>query len=143
MSNHGTTEVPRKPQKKGGDTSISYEELSELTGLIIGAAIEVHKALGPGFSEEIYAKALRHELQDRGIPFAVEAPFQVRYRGQTIGSRRIDLLVGDEVIVELKVVDENSAHVAQTLSYLKVSGKKLGLILNFGKSRLGIKRVVL
>lgn len=122
---------------------VAHEELNGVTGQVIGSAIEVHKAIGPGFTERIYAKALQHELRERDVDFAVEEPVRVKYKGQLLGMHRIDLVVG-ELVVELKAVYEiNNFHVAQMLSYLKATGKRLGLILNFSRTKLEIKRVVL
>ena len=118
--------------------------MNELTEKIIGAAIEVHKVLGPGFAERIYARALQHELRERKVPFMIEQGMRIKYKSQSLGLHRLDLVVGDAVVVELKAVYEvNRFHVAQRLSYLKASGKKLGLLLNFAKSRLEVKRVAL
>ena len=134
------------PQKhrEGTETQngMAYEELTELTRKIIGSAIDVHKAVGPGFSERIYAKALQHELQERKVPFVVEQTIRVKYRGKLLGTHRLDLVVKDAVVVELKAVYEiNNFHVAQMLSYLKASEKHLGLILNFARGKLEIRRV--
>ena len=117
-------------------------ELNRITEQIIGAAIEVHKTLGPGFTERIYAKALQAELQARKVPFSIEHTIRIKYKDQLLGQHRLDLVVADALVIELKAVYEvNNFHVAQMLSYLKASGNKLGLILNFARSRLAIKRV--
>ena len=121
---------------------MAHEELNNLTEQIIGAALDVHRALGPGLTERIYAKALHAELKARQVPFAIEQTIRITYKEQMLGAHRLDLVVGEAVVVELKAVYTiNNFHVAQMLSYLKVSGKKLGLILNFSRSRLEIKRV--
>ncbi len=123
---------------------MAHEALNALTEQIIGAAIEIHKALGPGFTERIYAKAFHTELKVRGLTFVTEQTVRVKYKEQLLGLHRLDLVVEDTLIVELKAVYEiNNFHIAQILSYLKVSGKRLGLILNFSRSRLEIKRVAL
>ena len=123
---------------------MAHEALSPLTKEIIGSAIAVHRALGPGFTERIYAKALQHELRERKIPFLTEQPIRVRYKDQLLGTHRLDLIVHEEVVVELKAVYEiNNFHIAQMLSYLKAGGKGLGLILNFARGTLAIRRVVL
>ena len=123
---------------------MAHEALRELTQQIIGSAIEVHKTLGPGFTERMYAKALQLELQNRRVPFAVEQSIRVAYRNQLLGTHRLDLVVQEAVVVELKAVYEvNNFHIAQMLSYLKASGKRLGLILNFARGKLEIKRVAL
>ena len=123
---------------------MAHEELNTLTEQVIGAAIAVHKELGPGFTERIYARALQLELQARQVPFTTEHAIRLMYKDQFLGWHRLDLSVGDKLVVELKAVYEvNRFHVAQTLSYLKASGKRLGLILNFSRSRLEIRRIAL
>ncbi len=123
---------------------MAHEELNVLTEQVIGAGIEVHKALGPGFTERIYAKALQYELKTRKVPFTTEQTIRVKYKEHALGQHRLDLMVADALVVELKAVYEvNNFHIAQMLSYLKASGKKLGLILNFSRSRLEVKRVAL
>ncbi|MFH1023036.1 MAG: GxxExxY protein [Planctomycetota bacterium] len=117
---------------------------SALTSDVIGAAIDVHKALGPGFSEKLYARALQTELRARRVSFTTEQTIRVNYRDRFLGSHRLDLVVNDLLVVELKTVFEiNRFHMAQILSYLKASGKRVGLILNFARGCLEIKRVVL
>ncbi len=117
-----------------------------LTEQIIGAAVEVHRILGPGLLEAIYEEALCVELQLRDIPFARQTEVDVRYKGHVIKGQRIDVLVGGEVVVELKAVANlPDVATAQTLSYLKSTGLKRALLLNFGAARLvdGIKRLSL
>ncbi len=118
----------------------------ELTEQIIGAAIEVHRVLGPGLLESIYEEALCVEFALRGIPFDRQMEVDVHYKGHVIKGLRVDLLVGKEVIVEMKAVSTlPDVATAQVLSYLKATGLKRGLLLNFGKPRLaeGIKRLSL
>ncbi len=115
----------------------------ELTERIIGAAIEVHRILGPGWLESIYEEALHHELSLRGLPVRRQVDIVVRYKEKNIGGQRLDLIVADEVVVELKSqrsLPEVAA--AQVLSYLKASGMKRGLLINFGEQKLtdGVKR---
>ena len=115
-----------------------------LTEKIIGAAIEVHKSLGPGLLESIYAEALCYEFELRGIRCQRQVGVDVVYKGQIIRGQRIDLIVEDEVIVEIKSLSRmHEVVMAQILSYLKATDKKRGLIINFGEKRLvdGIKRV--
>lgn len=121
------------------------KELDQLAYAVIGAAIEVHKVLGPGFLESIYEEALCLELGLRQIPFESQVPVGVTYKGQTIGKNRLDLVVGNSLIVELKAVEGLEAiHSAQLLSYLKAMGLQLGLLINFNVIilRNGIKRIV-
>ena len=118
----------------------------ELTERIIGAAIEVHRMLGPGLLESIYEEALCVELRLREISFQRQVEIGVDYKGHIIKGQRIDLLIAGEVIVELKAVAHlPEVAVAQTLSYLKATGLKRALPINFGERKLvnGIKRVSL
>ena len=118
-----------------------------LTGKIIGAAIEVHKILGPGLLESIYEDCLCHELKLREITFERQKPVDINYKDLKISSGyRIDLIVEGSVIVELKAVREmNPIFEAQLLTYMKISGCKKGLIINFNVPVLkdGLKRMVL
>ena len=117
-------------------------ELEELTGKIIGAAIRVHKELGPGFVESIYEEAMAIELQATGIPFERQKLVRVLYLGQPVGEHRLDLLVDKTVVVELKAVSElQDIFFARTRSYLKALDLKHGLLLNFATMPLTIKRV--
>jgi GxxExxY protein len=107
-------------------------ELTHWTGVVIGAAIEVHKRLGPGLDEAIYAAALWRELALRGVPFQKEVLVPVEYKGEIIGKKRIDLIVSGKIIVELKVVESlHPLHSAQLKTYLKITNLKLGLLINF------------
>lgn len=117
-----------------------------LTEKIIGAAIEVHIHLGPGLLESIYEEALCHEFSLRDIPFERQVALDVIYKSKRIKGQRIDILVADEVIVELKsVIKLQDIFMAQTLSYLKSTQLKRALLINFGEKRLvdGIKRISL
>jgi GxxExxY protein len=110
---------------------------------IIGAAIEVHKQLGPGFLEHIYEEALKIELSEHKIHFEFQKDIVIDYHGEKIGTHRLDLLVESKIILELKAVKElHDIHFAQLRSYLKATGLKVGLLLNFAKPTLEIKRVV-
>ncbi len=115
---------------------------SELSGKIIGAAIRVHEALGPGFIESIYEEALCVELAYAGLQFSRQHPVSLSYRDRTIGEHRLDLLVEAKVVVELKAVrDFDPVHFAVTRSYLKATHCDLGLLLNFATPVLTVKRV--
>jgi GxxExxY protein len=117
----------------------------EIAKAVIGAAIEVHRELGPGFLESIYRKALAYELSLRGLAVEQEKEIAVPYKDIQIPGQRLDLLVGGRLIVELKCVDEFAPiHEAQLLSYLKATRLRLGLLLNFKTQVLkdGIKRMV-
>jgi GxxExxY protein len=117
------------------------------TAAIVGAAIEVHRQLGSGLLESAYEQCLCHELHLRGLPFRCQIDLPVSYKGLQLDcGYKIDLIVNDEVIVELKSVEKIlPVHEAQLLTYLKLSGKKVGLLINFNTSLLtqGIIRRVL
>lgn len=122
---------------------IDRNELDKLTERIIGIAMKIHNTLGPGFVEKIYAKAMAYEFKRSKIQFIEEAMIRVKYGIMELGCQRVDLLVENEVIVELKCVGElNNIHLAQMLSYLKTADKRVGLILNFAENKLCIKRMV-
>ena len=113
----------------------------ETTRAIIGAAYEVHRELGPGFLEKVYEAALAQELTNRGVPVRCQAEIRVRYKGREVGVYYADLLVDDNVVCEIKAVESLSrAHEAQLLHYLKATGIKAGLLLNFGSQRVQVKR---
>jgi len=119
---------------------------NELSGEIIGAAIEVHRALGPGLLESIYEQALVMELVDRGLTVSEQVEVRLAYKGRPLsGLLRLDILVNDLVVVEIKAVERVlSVHEAQLLSYLRLSNKKLGLLINFNVSVLtkAVRRIV-
>ena len=118
----------------------NFEELSKK---IIGAAIEVHRALGPGFLESIYEQALKVELVEHDIHYDCQKDIKIKYLGVEVGLHRLDLLIENQIIIELKAVKElTDIHFAQLRSYLKATGLKVGLLFNFAKSTLDIKRVV-
>jgi GxxExxY protein len=123
------------------------EHIDALANAVIGAAIEVHRVLGPGYLESVYEQALAIELDRRGIPFERQKTTAVCYKGHAIGEGRLDFLIGGRVVVELKATDGIAPiHVAQVLSYLKALRLPLGLLINFNVRLLkngGIKRVVL
>ncbi len=121
-------------------------EIDQLAHSIIGAAIEVHRNLGPGFLESLYEESLCIELRLRGIVFERQKVISVAYKGYTVGESRLDLLVNQCLIVELKAVETIlPVHMAQVMSYLKATGCHLGLLINFNVPILkqGIKRIVL
>jgi GxxExxY protein len=115
--------------------------LSEVTARIIAAATQVYHGLGPGFEEVIYQRALELELHAQGLEYAREVWIDVLYRGTNVGRKRVDFMV-EGVMVEIKAHAElQDVHFVQALSYLKASGNKVGLLLNFGGTRLQIKRL--
>ena len=121
-------------------------ELNELNGQVVDAAMKVHSVLGPGLLESAYEVCLKHELEKRCLKVKQQVGLPIVYDGVTMDvGYRLDLLVAGEIIVELKAVDKLTAvHEAQLMSYLKLSGKKVGLLINFNVAHLrnGIKRMV-
>lgn len=118
----------------------------ELTEKVIGAAIEVHRTLGPGLLESIYEEALCHELSLRNMHFERQVPVDVVYKGKIIRGQRLDLLVEKRVVVEVKSVQKfPDVAIAQVLSYLKATGLTRALLINFGERKLvdGVKRISL
>ena len=122
-------------------------EFDDLSHRVIGCAIEVHRALGPGLLESAYEQCLAHELTQDNIRFLLQHPQPVEYKGFHLDcGYRIDLLVEDVLILELKSVDKlTTIHEAQLLTYMKLAGVKTGLLINFNVTKLkdGIKRFVL
>lgn len=117
--------------------------LSELTGKIIGCAMEVHRILGNGFQEVIYQRALAKEMSLQGLAFSREHEMQIFYKGDEIGTRRVDFFVEGKVMVELKaVVQLEDVHLAQAINYLEAYGLDIGLLINFGNTSLQFKRVM-
>lgn len=119
---------------------------NQISGIILDAAIAVHTALGPGLLESAYQACLCYELRSRGLKLEVQVPLPIRYRGVCVDAAyRIDILVEDLVVIEIKAVERLlPIHEAQLLSYLKLSAKRLGLLINFHVLRLsyGYKRLV-
>ncbi|HAD03932.1 MAG: hypothetical protein A2091_05010 [Desulfuromonadales bacterium GWD2_61_12] len=122
------------------------QDLNLLSEQIIGGAIEVHRVLGPGLLESLYEKALCYELEKRNLSVQNQLEIPIMYKGHALGTHRLDLLVENQVIVELKAVDRfDPVHQAQLLGYLKLANKSLGLLINFNVPALkdGIKRISL
>ena len=118
--------------------------INDITYQINGAIFEVNRVLGPGFLEKVYETALLIELRQRGIKAESQVPIIVNYKGQIAGEYIADLLVEDKVIVELKAVEKLSKlHEAQLLNYLKATGLKVGLLVNFQNMKADVKRLVL
>ena len=121
-------------------------DINELSSNIIGAAIEVHKALGPGLLESAYEECLCHEFSMRGLQYARQKLLSITYKGKKLDcSYRLDVIIEDKIILELKACEKvEQIHKAQLLTYLKISGLNLGLILNFNVPimRDGIVRIV-
>ena len=137
MNNQSPSDIPKK---------IIIQDkypLSELTGKIIGCAMEVHKYLGNGFQEVIYQRALAIEMINQGLAFSREHEMEIHYKGEQIGLRRVDFFVEEKVMVELKaVVQLEDVHLAQAINYLEAYGLDIGLLINFGNTSLQFKRVM-
>ncbi|HVS94070.1 MAG TPA: GxxExxY protein [Mucilaginibacter sp.] len=117
--------------------------LSDLTGKIIGCALEVHKLLGNGFQEVIYQRALEIEMRLQGLSFSREHEMGIFYKTEYIGTRRVDFFVDEKIMVELKaVIQLEDVHLAQAISYLEAYGLGIGLLINFGNTSLQFKRVM-
>ena len=118
-------------------------KFSDLTDKIIGIGINIHKELGPGFVEKIYQRALYLELKDSKLRFTRERKLIIYYKKVNLGYETVDFEIEGKVLIEIKAVSEiNDIHRAQLLSYLKSSGCKVGLILNFARPTLEIKRII-
>jgi GxxExxY protein len=118
---------------------------NQLSRRVIGAAIDVHSSLGPGLLENLYEEAMAHELRLRQIPFRRQQPIRLNYKGAEIGDLRLDLVVDDLIVVELKAIERIAeVHRAQVLSYLRSTSLPLGLLINFNHLRLvdGVSRIL-
>ena len=116
---------------------------NQLTYQIIGAAMEVHNQLGPGFKEEVYEKALWVELNQRGITTERQYPITVEHSGEIVGIFYLDMLADDKVVVEVKALSYQLTNdeLAQVINYLKASNKSIGLLFNFGRRKLEYRRI--
>jgi GxxExxY protein len=119
-------------------------KINEITYQINGAVFEVNRVLGAGFLEKVYENALIIELHERGLKADSQVPLKVHYKGKVVGEYVVDIMVEDQVILELKSVDKlQKIHEAQLLNYLKATGMKVGLLINFKYPKADIKRFVL
>ncbi|RPI88248.1 MAG: GxxExxY protein [Chloroflexi bacterium] len=134
-------QVERNELKKAsGEGGLLYQELSYV---LIGIMYEVHNQLGPGFTEDIYEKAVATELEIHGIPYEKQKVVEVYYKKKLMGTYRLDLVVEDKIILELKAVTAlNDVYREQLLSYLKATGLRLGILVNFGAKSVERERVV-
>lgn len=115
----------------------------ELSGNVIAAALAVHRELGPGFLESVYHGAMRVSLRHRGIPFESQLPIEIVFEDVPVGRARIDLVIAQQIVLELKAVERlHDLHFAQLKSYLRAAHLHLGLLLNFNSATLTIKRVI-
>ncbi len=116
---------------------------SELTGKIIGCAMEVHRVLGNGFQEKIYQRALAIEMALQSIKFSREHEIGIIYKGNDIGTRRVDFFIEGKIMLEIKaVIQLEDVHLAQAINYLEAYGLDIGLLINFGNTSLQFKRVM-
>ena len=116
---------------------------SELTGKIIGCAMEVHKILGNGFQELFYQRALAIEMNRRALTYSREHEMEVFYKDESIGTRRVDFFVEGKIMVELKaIIQLEDVHLAQAINYLEAYNMQIGLLINFGSKSLQFKRVM-
>jgi GxxExxY protein len=117
--------------------------LSELTGKIIGCAMEVHRVMGNGFQEVVYQRCLAIEMFKQGLSYSREHEMELFYKGESVGLRRVDFFVEGIVMVELKaVIQLEDVHLAQAINYLEAYGLEIGLLINFGNTSLQFKRVM-
>ena len=129
------------PDKTTMDTE---GDLAALTELVLGAVFEAANTLGAGFLEKVYERAVLRELDFRGIRTAAQASFTVSYKGQSVGEYFADILVEDVLVVELKCVERlGNEHTAQCLNYLRASGRRVCLLVNFQRPKVEWKRIVL
>jgi GxxExxY protein len=121
----------------------TIEEFQDCTSRIIGCAMRVHSALGNGFQEVIYQRALELEMWSDGLEFQREMEMPIFYRSVNIGTRRVDFFVENEIMVELKaIIQLEDVHLAQAINYLEAYNMKTGLLLNFGSKSLTFKRLI-
>lgn len=131
------------PQSVEGDRDFERRRLYEISHRVIGAAQRISTCIGTGFPEKVYENALCLELRGLGFEILQQCPLEVRYRGRVIGEFVPDILIGNSLVIEVKAVAAIvAAHRHQCLSYLRAAGLRVGLVLNFGPSRLEVGRVV-
>ena len=117
--------------------------LSELTGKIIGCAMEVHKHLGNGFQEVVYQRSMEFEMRHQKLEFSRELEMEIFYKDESVGMRRVDFFVEGKVMLELKAIAEiGDVHLSQAINYLEAYGMDIGLLINFGNRSLQFKRVM-
>jgi GxxExxY protein len=142
MSIDGRITKTRKNER--ADEWAMGHQFEALSGRILEAAVAVHKGLGPGFLESVYQRAVEVALRHRDVPFERQKEVRIWFEGEDLGIHRLDLVVGAEIVVELKAVKAlEDIHYAEVKSYLKATGLRVGLLLNFNAPTLVIKRVVL
>ena len=138
--------MERQDAKDAREFQEPDEDLDRIASVLVGAAVEVHRHLGPGFLESVYERSLCVELGLRAITFQRQVPVAVEYKGHPVGDGRLDLLVEDRLIVELKAVEAlEPIHGVQLRSYLKATGRSLGILINFNVPVLlrCVRRIIL
>jgi GxxExxY protein len=139
-----TSVIKSVKREKGKGGKRENKMTDKLIYNVIGCMIDVHKELGPGFLESIYHSAVAIEFQNRGILFESEKEITLHYKGEIVGTHRLDLFVENELVVELKTVEElHKKHYAQVRSYLKAARKTIGLLVNFADFQLDTRKVEL
>ena len=145
--NNGQCKTEKWERGKGGMKAEKDIERQGIDGLIyrvIGCMIEVHKQLGPGFLEKVYRRAITIEFERQGIQFEAEKEIKLQYKGKSIGTHRLDLFVDNQLVIELKTVEElHKKHYAQVRSYLKAIHQPVGLLVNFAEFQLNARCVEL
>jgi GxxExxY protein len=132
-----------RKRKHEGHIRLKVLRFEELSSRVIGAALAVHRELGPGFLESVYHSAMRVSLTHRGISFDSELPVDLTFEGVPVGRARIDLVIARQIVLELKSVDHlHDIHFVQLRSYLRAAHLHLGLLLNFNSPTLMIRRVI-
>jgi GxxExxY protein len=139
---HESTKARKHEQQHSSGTCVHRFE--DLSGQVIGAALAVHKELGPGFLESTYHAAMRVSLAHRAIPFDSQLPVRTSFEGVVVSRARIDLVVANQIVVELKAVENlRDVHFVQLKSYLRATNPRVGLLFNFNSSTLTTRRMVL
>ena len=116
---------------------------SDITSKIIGCAMKVHTTLGNGFQEVIYQRCLAIEMEKQGLGFTRELEMPIYYEGREVGTRRVDFLIENKILVELKAITQlDNVHIAQGLNYLEAYNLEIGLLINFGSTKLEFKRLI-
>lgn len=133
----------RKQNARADDANEEKIIYKDLSYKIIRACFEVHNVLGPGYSEKIYEEAMSKELRDQGIDLERQKLIEVYYKGEKVGEYRLDHVVENKIILEFKALSElNKTFEAQLLSYLKATGMKLGILINFGGKKVEYRRIL-
>ena len=135
--------MEHESHESSNDTNEEKIIYKELSFRIMEAVFEVHDVLGPGYSEKFYERALCKEFRDRGIRYVRQKEIEVNYKGESLGEYKLDLIVEDKINLEVKAVSELiEVFESQVISYLKATGMRLGILINFGTKKVEYKRIV-